>query len=43
MEIVDLSLMKDALYVPGLVEKIMNGEEINYPRLSELDLCKTSK
>jgi hypothetical protein len=23
-----------------LAEKIMNGEEINYPRLSELDKCK---
>jgi WD40 repeat protein len=43
IEIVDLSLMKDTLYVPGLVEKIMNGEEINSPRLSELDICKTSK
>jgi WD40 repeat protein len=40
MEIVDLAQMKDALYVPGLVEKIMNGEEINYPRLSELGLCE---
>ena len=41
LEIVDLAQMKDALYVPGLVEKIMSGVEINNPRLSELDLCKT--
>jgi WD40 repeat protein len=40
LEIVDLAQMKDALYVPGLAEKIMNGEEINYPRLSELDICE---
>jgi hypothetical protein len=40
IEIIDLAQMKDALYVPGLAEKIMNGEEINYPRLSELDKCK---
>lgn len=38
-EIIDLAQMKDALYVPGLVEKIMTGQEINYPKLSELDIC----
>jgi WD40 repeat protein len=38
-EIIDLAQMKDALYVPGLVEKIMSGQEINDPRLSELDIC----
>jgi hypothetical protein len=32
--------MKDALYVPGLVEKIMSGVEINNRRLSELGLCE---
>ncbi|MFN6039555.1 MAG: hypothetical protein ACK452_13880, partial [Bacteroidota bacterium] len=26
-------------YVPGLVEKIMNGQDINYKKLSELDIC----
>jgi WD40 repeat protein len=39
-EIIDLAQMKDALYVPGLGEKIMNKEEINYPKLSELDICE---
>jgi len=43
LEIVDMPQMKDALYVPDLAEKIMSGAEINYPRLSELDLCKSSK
>lgn len=38
-EIIDLAQMKDALYVPGLVEKIMNGQDINYPKLSDLDIC----
>jgi len=40
-EIIDLAQLKDALYVPGLIEKIMNGEEINYPKLSDLDICHT--
>jgi WD40 repeat protein len=39
LEIIDLAQMKDALYVPGLVEKIMNGQDINYPKLSELEIC----
>ncbi len=38
-EVIDLAQMKDALYVPGLVEKIMSGQEINYPKLSDLDIC----
>ncbi len=38
-EIIDLAQMKDALYVPGLVEKIMNGQEINYPKLADLEIC----
>jgi WD40 repeat protein len=41
LEIIDLAQMKDALYVPGLAEKIMNGEDINYPKLSDLDICGT--
>jgi len=40
-EIIGLTQMKDALYVPGLAEKIMTGQEINYPKLSDLDLCHT--
>ncbi|MBS4012130.1 MAG: hypothetical protein KGZ97_00010 [Bacteroidetes bacterium] len=39
LEIIDLAQLKDALYVPGLVEKIMNGEDINYPKLSDLQIC----
>lgn len=38
-EIIDLKQMKDALYVPGLVEKIMSGQEINYPKLEDLEIC----
>lgn len=38
-EIIELAQMKDALYVPGLVEKIMSHQEIHYPKLSDLDLC----
>ncbi len=38
-EVVDLAQMKNALYVPGLVEKIRTGEPINYPKLTELDIC----
>jgi len=38
-EIIDLAQMKDALYVPGLLQKIMSGQDINYPKLSELDIC----
>jgi WD40 repeat protein len=38
-EIIDLDQMKDALYVPGLVEKINKDEDINYPKLSELNIC----
>jgi WD40 repeat protein len=40
IEIINLAQMKDALYVPGLAGKIIHGEDINYPRLSELDICK---
>ena len=39
LEIIELGQMKDALYVPGLAEKIINGEDINYPKLSEIDIC----
>ncbi len=39
IEVIDLAQMKDALYVPGLAEKIMNGQDINYPKLSDLDIC----
>lgn len=39
LEIIELGQMKDALYVPGLAEKIVNREDINYPKLSEIDIC----
>ncbi len=40
-EIIDLAQMKDALYVPGLAEKIMTGQKINYEKLSNLPICGT--
>ncbi len=39
LEATELGQIKDALYVPGLAEKIINGEEINYKKLSDLDFC----
>jgi WD40 repeat protein len=39
LEVIELGQMKDALYVPGLVSKILNGEDINYKKLSDLDIC----
>ena len=39
LEIIELGQIKDALYVPGLAKKIVNGEDINYPKLSEIDIC----
>lgn len=39
LEIIELGQMKDALYVPGLAEKLVNGEDINYSKLSDLDIC----
>ena len=41
LEVIELSQMKDALYVPDLAEKIMSGQTINYKKLSELDICGT--
>ena len=40
-EVVELNQMKDALYVPGLADKIMSGHDINYKKLRELDICGT--
>jgi hypothetical protein len=44
LEIIDLAQVKDSLWVPGLVEKIMNNEEILIndrpaPKLSDLNIC----
>ena len=44
LEVIDLAQMKDSLWVPGLVEKIMNGQDILIndklaPKLSDLNIC----
>jgi WD40 repeat protein len=44
LEVIDLSQVKDSLWVPGLVEKIMNKEEIRIhdrpaPKLQDLNIC----
>ncbi len=44
LEVIDLAQMKDSLWVPGLVEKIMSGQDIlindkTAPKLSELNIC----
>lgn len=39
LEVIDLAQVKDALYVPNLVQRIMQGQDINYPKLSELTIC----
>lgn len=38
-EVIELDQVKDQLWVPNLAERIMKGEEINSPKLSDLDLC----
>jgi WD40 repeat protein len=45
LEVIDLSQVKDSLWVPGLVEKIMNHEEIRIhdrpaPKLRDLNICE---
>jgi WD40 repeat protein len=45
LEVIDLAQVKDSLWVPGLVEKIMNKEEILIndrpaPKLSDLNICE---
>jgi WD40 repeat protein len=39
LDIIELNQVKNALYVPNLVNRIMRGDEINYPKLSELNIC----
>jgi WD40 repeat protein len=44
LEVIDLAQMKDSLWVPGLVEKIMSGQDILIndklaPKLSNLNIC----
>lgn len=38
-EIIDLDQVKDELWVPNLAERIMNGENINSKKLSDIDIC----
>jgi hypothetical protein len=40
LEVVELNQIKDSLYVPHLVQRIMNGENLDHlPKLSELNIC----
>ena len=38
-EVIELSQVKDQLWVPNLVERIMRGEIINAKSLTDLDIC----
>lgn len=38
-EIIELEQAKDQLWIPNLAERIWNGETINAPKLSDLNLC----
>ncbi len=38
-ESIDLSQFKDQLWVPNLAERIMSGDSINAPHLSDLNIC----
>ncbi|MGB3345609.1 MAG: caspase family protein [Aequorivita sp.] len=38
-EIIELDQVKDQLWVPGIVERINRGEEINAKTLADLNLC----
>lgn len=38
-EFIDLDQFKDQLWVPNLAERIMNGDSINAPRLTDLNIC----
>ena len=45
LEVIDLAQVKDSLWVPGLAEKIMNGDPILIndhpaPKLNELNICE---
>jgi WD40 repeat protein/uncharacterized caspase-like protein len=43
LEVVDLAQVKDALYVPNLVQRIMNGENLDHlPKLKDLEICGVS-
>ncbi|MBL0233871.1 MAG: caspase family protein [Chitinophagaceae bacterium] len=38
-ELINLSQVKDQLWVPGLAERIMQGDKINGKTISELEIC----
>lgn len=38
-EFIDLDQFKDQLWVPNLAERIMQGDSINAPKLSDLHIC----
>jgi WD40 repeat protein len=39
LEVIELTQLKNSLWVPNLVERIMNGEKINSTKLSDLEIC----
>ena len=40
LEVVELNQVKDSLYFPNLVQRIMNGENLDrLPKLSDLNIC----
>jgi WD40 repeat protein len=38
-EVIELDQVKDQLWTPGLVERIVNGDSINALKLADLDIC----
>jgi hypothetical protein len=40
LEVVELEQVKDSLYVPNLIQRVLNGENLDHlPKLSELNIC----
>jgi len=40
LEVVELAQIKDAMYVPNLIERILNGEDLSHlPKLENLSIC----
>jgi uncharacterized caspase-like protein len=40
LEVVELAQIKDAMYVPNLVERLINGEDLSHlPKLENLSIC----
>lgn len=38
-EVIDLDQLKDQLWVPNLAQRLMKGEKINAPKLTDLNIC----